>query len=248
MLSAIRRTFSTGVCGTSSAQTGEAPFSVRELLKNVYQVHFSNQGDLASTFLRFQEYHESPKFGGAVFTRQEFEEWYAGENGGKFTYLTDWSGFNLPSSVLTPFVDGKFDPLSAEERGLVDHFVREQNLSPGESREEHHPFYLIGTYGKFGFADKSTVKHELCHALFHLDQGYNEQVKEVLKDKDLTKFEAYLRKLGYGDNVLLDEINAYVVTDAWIFRAAKVPPKPWKETSKALQDLYLEAYNGWCLT
>ena len=71
----------------------------------IYHVSFPNQYLLAATFLRFQEHYESPKFRGRIFDWEEFMDWYA-EQKGKFSYLQDWSGFNLPSPVFEPFRSG----------------------------------------------------------------------------------------------------------------------------------------------
>ncbi|MDB5254555.1 MAG: hypothetical protein JWL80_621, partial [Parcubacteria group bacterium] len=106
----------------------------REVRPHVYLLEFQTQAELASTFLRFQEHYESPEFKGKIFTRAEFEKWYAGENG-SFSYCSDWSGFNIPSIILEPFRAGSFNPLSLEEQNFLKHF---------EGLE--HPFYIIGTY------------------------------------------------------------------------------------------------------
>ena len=52
--------------------------------------------------MRFQEHYESPEFTGTVFTVGAFRKWYA-ETYGAFTYASDWSGFNIPGTVLEPF-------------------------------------------------------------------------------------------------------------------------------------------------
>lgn len=88
----------------------------------IYLVRLPNRYKLASTFMRFQEYYESSKFRGRIFSSEEFMDWYAKQKGNS-TYFQDWgSGFNIPSCVLTPFYAGKFDPLDKKEKKLLKAF------------------------------------------------------------------------------------------------------------------------------
>ncbi|MEK7106247.1 MAG: ABC transporter ATP-binding protein, partial [Patescibacteria group bacterium] len=70
--------------------------------RSIYLVEAPTQYALASTFLRFQEHYESPKFRGQFFSLEEFMDWYA-EEYGNFTYYKDWTGFNIPSYILKSF-------------------------------------------------------------------------------------------------------------------------------------------------
>src|SRR5262245_26903475 len=85
----------------------------------IYLLVFETQYELASTFLRFQEHYESPKFRKKIFSLEEFMDWYGQENKGKFSYFKDWAGFNIPSTEFEPFLEGKFDPLLEKEKRLM---------------------------------------------------------------------------------------------------------------------------------
>ena len=98
----------------------------------IYLIESKTRQDLAATFMRVQEYYESPVFGGRTFSVGEFAAWYASEYGA-FTYCQDWSGFNIPSWVLEPFRNGGFDPLTDKEKNLLNFF---KNI--------HDSFYIIG--------------------------------------------------------------------------------------------------------
>src|SRR3989344_6116167 len=89
--------------------------------KNVYLVVAPSQYQLAATFMRFQEHYESPYFRKKIFSVEEYMDWYARKRG-NFTYYKDWSGFNIPSWVLAPFYEGKFDPLLEKERVFLKLF------------------------------------------------------------------------------------------------------------------------------
>lgn len=162
----------------------------------IYLLSFPGQYLLASTFLRFQEHYESPEFRGKVFTWEEFMDWYARTNG-KFSYLTDWGGFNIPDRVLRPFYDGKFDPLTKKEQMLLEMF---RGIEP--------PFYVIGTVkGKM-----DAMIHELVHGLFMTFPDYRREVGDCLSRHDLAAARKALLDMGYCREVLDDELNAYVTT------------------------------------
>jgi len=163
----------------------------------VYNVLFESQYKMTSTFLRFQEHYESPEFAGKIFTLEEYMDWYADKNG-NFTYLEDWNGFNIPCEVLTPFYRGKFDPLTKKEKALLKMFKKVRGK-----------FYIIGTVS----GSDSVLKHELVHSLFYTDIMYSIKVGEALKMFDKRRLWKALTEMGYMKDVILDEMNAYAITD-----------------------------------
>ncbi|MBI2064715.1 MAG: ABC transporter ATP-binding protein [Candidatus Yanofskybacteria bacterium] len=165
---------------------------------NLVLVRTESQYQLTSTFLRFQEHYESPKFRGEIFSLEEFMDWYTAENEGEFTYYEDWAGFNIPSSILQPFREGKFDPLSIKERRLLELLA-----------DMPEPFYLIGTYGSR--IDLPTVKHELVHGLYYTVPDYREEVLRKLEKNQTESIAQALKKAGYHPSVWLDEANAYLM-------------------------------------
>jgi hypothetical protein len=94
-------------------KTVSARISTHKIADGIYLLRFKTQYELTSTFLRVQEYYESPRFQGRIFTLEQFMDWYAAQYG-SFSYFEDWSGFNVPSTAFQPFFDGKFDPLTHE--------------------------------------------------------------------------------------------------------------------------------------
>lgn len=162
----------------------------------IYLVRLSSQYELNATFMRFQEHYESPKFRGRVFSREEFMDWYAKENG-NFTYFEDWDGCNIPSYVLWPFYEGKFDPLTAKEKKILGAF---QNM--------RGKFYIIGTRQK-GRIDG--LAHEIVHGLFYCYPDYQKQVRQCVRRFDTPVIRKELFGLGYHPAVIVDEINAYML-------------------------------------
>lgn len=172
-----------------------------EVLERVFLVEAAEQRELAATFLRFQEHYESPRFRRRVFTRQEFVDWSV-RTRGAFTYYDDWSGFNLPSWVLEPFREGRFDPLQARERRLLELFDHETE-----------PFYVIGALGAGAPRERATLEHELAHGLWATRPAYRRAVRAALEGVGTRALERHLRALGYCRQVVPDEVHAYVLTE-----------------------------------
>lgn len=177
-------------------------FSVHQPLAGVWHVEFPDrQGllglvDLPFHFLRFQEHYESPGFKGTVFSWAQYVAWYRQQRG-SFSYPSDWSGFNFPGHILTPFRKGDFDPLTPREQALLEALkeVRDQD-------------YVIGTSA----SDPGSLNHELAHALWHLDPDYRRQVEAILEGGDYSSQEAALSEgNGYDAGVFRDEIQACAV-------------------------------------
>jgi len=170
-----------------------------EVLRNIFLLEFESQVDLTSTFLRFQEHYESPEFRGKIFSLNEYKDWYT-KLKGDFTYYTDWSGFNIPSYVLAPFYEGKFNPLSESEKQILELF-----------RDVSQTFYIIGVYGMPDEKQmKHLLEHEIAHGLFYTEPTYKKKVLKILEKYNLEGLKDWLRSLGgYHEEVLLDEVHAF---------------------------------------
>ena len=170
----------------------------KKILNDIYLVHFKTQHEMASTFLRFQEHYESPKFMNKIFTLREFKQWYV-KRKGKFTYYKDWDGFNIPSSIFDLFRKGKFNPLSSKEKLLLKLF-----------KNETHNFCIIAVHGK---AHHHMLKHELAHALFYTNKKYKKKMLNIMKKYNLKQLKKELLSWGdYSNKTLLDEVQAYSVS------------------------------------
>lgn len=150
--------------------------------------------------MRFQEYYESPEFKGKTFSIDEFVHWYTKKYNG-FTYSRDWYGFNIPASVLEPFRQGQFNPLTAKEQNL---------LKLCENADSNS--YIIGVTQNAEYF-KETVKHEFIHGAFHVNHFYREEVKACLLDNQVKEIIVGLKKMGYHQDVFADETNAYVLIE-----------------------------------
>jgi hypothetical protein len=199
------------------------------LTDRIHLLVFDTQLDLTSTFLRFQEHYESPKFRGKIFSLDKFKCWYIknspeGKKTKEFTYYTDWNGFNIPSYVLKPFYSGKFDPISEQERQFSEIF-----------KDEPEPFYVIGIHKEIKKLNEF-IKHEIAHGLFYTDKNYKSEVLAVLSQFDIEPLKVELRsKAGYHEQVLEDECHAYSIDSVKKLKTS-IP----KEQSNKLRQIYRE--------
>lgn len=184
-----------------------------EIMPRIYHAACKDQGELAMTFLRFQEFYESPRFRGKVFTREEFLAWHA--TSGLDPY-EEWDGFNVPGWVWRVFAHGSFDPLTPAEQSLVD-----------QTRQIQEPFYVIGTAPD----DTNTMNHELSHALYYLERDYREQVLNILTAAGgadgFPALRDFLKSQDYSDAVMLDEIHAYLLFEHTFLEDKGVDIQPY---------------------
>lgn len=177
----------------------------QNVTERIHLLIFDTQKDVTSTFLRFQEHYESPKFRNEIFSLEEFKEWYIqnspnGRKTDEFTYYSDWNGFNIPSFIMKPFYEGKFDPLSEQERKFLEKF-----------KDEPEPFYIVGVHKTTKNLD-FYLRHEVAHGLFYTDEIYRTEVLKLLSQFDVEKIKEELRsKAGYHEQVLDDEVHAYII-------------------------------------
>lgn len=173
-------------------------------IKNILHLEASSQYELASMFMRVQEFYESPLPGirENFFTLEQYMDAYAKEYG-NFTYMVDWNGFNVPGHVVNNFFHTFKDDLLDKEKILQAGI---ENAVTGMDK-----FYLIGTH-----SDKDYSEHEIAHALWYLDEDYSADALDVMSYIDPTtvkKMSDWLLNEGYTKHVILDETNAYFSTD-----------------------------------
>ena len=198
-----------------------------KITDKIFLLIFENQHEIASTFLRFQEHYESPKFRGKSFSLGEFKAWYSSLRG-DFTYYTDWNGFNIPSYILKPFYEGQFDPISDEEKEILNLF-----------RDVGDDFYVIGIHKDMKNVS-SFLKHEIAHGLFYTDSQYKDRVMEILSEFNLDEIKDELRsKGGYHEEVLDDEVHAYSLGSVGKLKS-KVPEELHKRLLENYQKAFLE--------
>lgn len=180
-------------------------YKVKEVAPKIYAVIIEDNYDRAMTFLRGQEYYESPnpKFRGKTFEIWDYMKWYSLNNKKGFTYALDWSGFNIPLIKLIKCYDeGRFTwtPYDDVMGEIVWNIYEKDFDSTG---------YIIGT----GNIKDNTFKHEVCHGLWYTNEEYRKTANDLVKGlpkKHYNIFKKNLLKMGYTNQVVNDEIQAYL--------------------------------------
>ncbi len=198
----------------------------------IYLIESSSRQGLAGMFMRFQEYYESPKFKGQVFSIDDFAHWYASKYG-SFSYAKDWYGFNIPAKVLAPFKQGSFDPLTVQEQKLLE-----------ICKEVSDSSYIIGVTPGAEFF-KETVQHEFVHGVFYTNPEYRKEVEACIKDNNIKPINQGLHKMGYCNDVAIDETNAYILTEPDTMKKF-VSVRNTRQLKQQLESIF-KKYSGYSL-
>lgn len=210
-------------------------YNLIKLSNNIFQLNMNTQAELCLTFLRFQEFYESPEYKGKYFSWEEYIQWYSSTQSKdkiNFDYHKSWNGFNIPSSVLKPFIEGKFNLTKREES-----FLKLFKNIKGD-------FYIIGTHKeKDENYYKGLLKHETAHGMFFLSPEYKEEVLNILKNKKLDPIHTILDDLGYHKDVHLDEIHAYLMCEQEFLKKKNINVKEYKELMNDLNKVFCKELN-----
>jgi len=181
-----------------------------EVYPKIFAVVIKDDKLRARVFMRYQEFYESDSdtFRGKGFKWTEFVNYYKNKTKKDIlSYHEDWSGYNIPcdsiESCIAVIPDINFYDL-----------IMFSIIDTIKSLVGNDKFYLIGIDQADG-EDKSLIEHELAHGLwfsspkYKADQlinidGLPEYIIEPLRQK--------ISVMGYGSNVIDDEIQAYLST------------------------------------
>jgi hypothetical protein len=202
----------------------------------IFEVVADKNDPLPQIFLRPQEYYDNKTFKNKIFTISEIGKWYEGM--GDFSMYGHGSGFNAPDYAFKKFLDGSFNPLSAEEEWLLSN-IR-------QSVDFNKPYYIIGYYNGV----ESVRKHELAHALYYLSPEYRREANKVLSGIDsnpaFSILYKFLKDQHYDKSVYLDEAHAYIIGDKneMIKRGMwNEKYEPYYQKLNSLFDLYFYSHN-----
>ena len=185
-------------------------YTLKEVRPNVFAVIVPNDYDRAMLFCRAQEFYESDSdlFKEQDFSIWEYMRWYSAKNKGVFTYTKDWSGFNIPfmklvNCYVANHLDSPYDRVMEE---IADKILAMEHVNLSNA-------YVIGTKSDKG----QTFEHELCHALYYTNREYKILVYAVsglyLSEDTYNKLSENLKEIGYNNDVIPDEIQAYMMTN-----------------------------------
>jgi hypothetical protein len=168
------------------------------------------QKELTLTFFRVQEYYESPhpELNGSKFNTYDFLNRMLDEDG-NIDYFSYWSGFNIPGHIVNKWwKEQDVEQATAHELVMFNQ-LNEQGLDFNKT------YYIIGALE----SDKDTINHEIAHALYYTDVDYNRKMFELNAifmfehKNEYLKIRKGLMEMGYSENVIEDEIQAYMSSE-----------------------------------
>lgn len=171
----------------------------------IYFLYYS-QYQVTSSFMRVQEFYESPLKGikNNYFSHETFFNTYAKANNWEMDYYSNWAGFNIPGEKIDLFKKIFHSDLWVNEKTWI-------NKLPAFKDK----FYIIATYSNQPKNElKLVLNHELAHSFYYLHETYKKSVDELIKsipDKIINNAYKYLTD-GYAKEVFNDEIQAILST------------------------------------
>lgn len=231
-------------------------YKIVEVRDRVFAVVMEDDYARPMTFLRVQEYYESPnsEFRGKHFNIWDFIEWYSRNKKDAFTYAFDWSGFNIPLPIAWECYEGKdkapkkgFNGVSSLpdtwkskwDETMKDIVWQVQSKMFNKNNKRDMNAYIIGAKDTEG----NTFQHEVAHGLYYTNKEYKEsmdEITETIEWQDYLKFEKNLLDMGYTAAVIPDEIQAYLT---WGWDYAKFSKGVSKRLCKQLNKEYLKVFN-----
>jgi predicted aminopeptidase len=104
------------------------------------------------------------------------------------------------------------------------------------------PFYIIGTSDD-NKSLASTVRHELGHALFYLNDDYREEVRAALATVPTKKIGNFIRRMGYHESSVEDETHAYLLDPlSYLVSEAGIDPDRYQNVHRRLLNLFKKYY------
>lgn len=175
-------------------------FRKQEVCEGVFMVTYSSHKKLCNAVMRMiiRYDHEIEPMSLRKF-KLAYKYLY---NKKDFSFHEDWDGFLLTSEMMSHFYKGHWNPLSLQEQKLLKTF--KSLYSKGKK------FAVIAVSET---STPSTLKHEVAHALFAINDNYHKEVYKVLDSINLKDVYRILRKQGYHEKDLDDEAHSYLMNN-----------------------------------
>jgi hypothetical protein len=176
---------------------------------HIWTIKIEDSHSRAMLFLRAQEYYESA-FENIIRKQFQFSKYmdtYKQHYGKQeFTYGEDWSGFNIPSTILEecmmniPEVE-----MNNYDKIMID-IIKTIKSYEGDSK-----YYILGV----DELNNDLLEHEFAHAMYFTLPEYKKEMDRITSEcDDEIKAEMFkcITDYGYADHVLPDEFQAYMAT------------------------------------
>lgn len=207
-----------------------------EMYPKIFALVIKDDKLRARVFMRYQEFYESDSdsFRGKGFKWQDYTKFYKEKTKKDyFSYHEDWAGYNIPcdsiESCIAKIPDINFyDLIMFSVVDTIRRIVGDNN------------YYLIGIDQSDG-DDPSLIFHEVAHGLWFSSSVYRRKQFNNIERMNPSVRDAVAKKItgmGYGENVVDDEIQAYLSTGVGDNMTRIKDIKPAQLPFKAVFDSY----------
>jgi hypothetical protein len=189
-------------------------YELKEVLPGIFALKIKDGYQRAMLFMRSQEHYESafPEIRGNHFDIFSFMETYRKwKDIGYFSYPDDWAGFNVPGDIVETCTKHVLDARNGLFPTPYDYIMDSVISSIRSEIGADAKYYLLGVDS----FDSKTMDHELAHGLYHVNIDYKSSMHDLVLNLPKRIFESMKRILldaGYCDEVICDEIQAYLST------------------------------------
>jgi hypothetical protein len=177
--------------------------------EHIWAVKVEDSHSRAMLFLRPQEFYESAfeEIIKKQFKFSRFMDVYKQAYGKQeFTYGADWSGFNIPSTVLEECMFTiPEDEINTYDKIMLA-IIKAVKETEGDSK-----YYLLGV----DELANDLLEHEFAHAMWFTLADYKAAMSKLNDECDPTVKDMMFKcitEYGYADHVLPDELQAYMST------------------------------------
>ena len=207
-----------------------------EMYPKIYALVIKDDKLRARVFMRYQEFYESDSdsFRGKGFKWQDYTKFYKEKTKKDyFSYHEDWAGYNIPctsiESCIAKIPDlNYYDLIMFSVVDTIKNIVGDNN------------YYLIGIDQSDG-DDPSLIFHEVAHGLWFSSPIYKRKQYNNIERMNPNVRDSVAKKItgmGYGENVVDDEIQAYLSTGVGDNMMRIKDIKPAQLPFKAVFDSY----------
>ncbi len=181
-----------------------------EMYPKIFALVIKDDKLRARVFMRYQEFYESDSdsFRGKGFKWQDYTKFYKEKTKKDyFSYHEDWAGYNMPCTSIESCI-AKIPDLNFYDLIMFSVVDTIKNIIGGDN------YYLIGIDQSDG-EDPSLIFHEVAHGLWFSSPIYKRKQFNNIERMNPSVRNTISKKItgmGYGENVVDDEIQAYLST------------------------------------
>lgn len=176
---------------------------------HIWAVKVADSHSRAMLFLRAQEFYESifEEIIKKQFKFAKFQDLYKQHYGKQeFTYGADWSGFNIPSTILEEcMMNVPEDEMNTYDKKMIS------IINTIKEVEGDNNYYILGV----DELDNALLEHEFAHAMYFTLPEYKSAMDSLTSQCEKVVREMMYKCItdyGYADHVLSDEMQAYMAT------------------------------------